>query len=96
MLNEHQGVWHPPKRVRPRHEHVSARRREILRLRLELVAASHEAFLEAAAAGSFGRFRERMTPLLDAHDRLCSYKHPLRRLLSRASRAVRHAWRGKR
>lgn len=95
-LKEQRGEWHPPKRVRSRRWHLSSRRREILRLRMELATASHEAFLDAVAAERFDVFRERMTPLLDAYDRLCTQRHPLRRLLSSISRWVRHGWRRRR
>ena len=93
FLKEQQGQWRPPKRVAPRESHLDSRLKSVFALRMEMAPASHDAFLEAVEAGTFERFRERMAPLIAAHERYLRHKPLLRRLLSRAKRAVRLSWR---
>lgn len=58
------GVWFPPKRVVPNSRDVSPRRRAIYRLREQIAAASHEAFLVAKGSGDISLFFGRLKPQL--------------------------------
>ena len=70
LLKDQENSWRPPKRVIAKEEHLTERQKTIYKLRVELAAYSHEAFIKAIAAGSFKKFTQLMKPLQDKYDSL--------------------------
>jgi coenzyme F420-reducing hydrogenase beta subunit len=66
-LADSQGVWHPPKRVKPQSVrlHPNFRQRHVMRMKL--AAESHLAFHEARQSGNFAIFVSRMELLIQKH-----------------------------
>jgi coenzyme F420 hydrogenase subunit beta len=69
-LKDQDGEWRPPKRVAARADHLSARDRQRLDLRVRMARESHVAFAEALERGSLDVFRRRMEPLVRAYSGL--------------------------
>jgi coenzyme F420 hydrogenase subunit beta len=87
-LKDRAGLWYPPKRVSPRRNHLSRRRRRVYELRMEMARRSDEAFCRAVRSGGFGAFRTEMEPLLSQYAGL--FRAPLwRRSLGRVTRLLR-------
>ena len=81
------GLWTPKKRVLPDHNVVNARRRELIRRRRALSAASHDLFAEARRQDSLALFITRITPLIQHYEK-CNTPSLPRRLLGLAKRKL--------
>jgi len=75
FLENQAGRWHPTKRVASAEKHLTAKLREIYKLRYELGQASHVAFAAAKAKNDFSYFVRAMEPLITRYDR--HYRRPL-------------------
>jgi len=73
-LKEQAGQLCPPKRVAPRADHLDDRTKRILELRVTLMDESHTAFAEAARAGAFEVFVQRMEPAIGEYKKLYEQK----------------------
>lgn len=97
-LADARGRWHPPKRTQPS-DRLSARRKRIYELRVELAARSHEAFLAAREAGDFDLFGRSMRSLIRRYERAQSswHKFALKRantVLKASGRRLKGLFRG--
>lgn len=81
------GLWSPNKRVLADHNVVNARRRELIRRRRALSAASHELFAEARRQNALQLFIARITPLVQLYEK-CNTPSLPRRLLGLAKRKL--------
>lgn len=69
-LAKQSGIWYPPKRVKPRCNHISRKRKKIYRLRTTLSEVSFSAFSRALHVGDFLVFKNEMQKLLDQYTQL--------------------------
>ena len=68
LLKDQQNEWRPPKRVTAAEDHLTEKQKTIFKLRIDLAAESHRAFLKAKEAGSFDVFKGLMKKLQDPYD----------------------------
>lgn len=87
LLKERQGLWHPPKRIAAREEHLTPRLRAKYAMRTELLTASHAIFAAAVEKGDFAVARAGLEPLMRQYDRLD--RPAFRRFLSFCKRSLK-------
>lgn len=61
------GVWHPPKRVETRYDHMSPERIELIRQRRHLSEVTHDGFARAKDANDLGIYLDVVEPLIEQY-----------------------------
>jgi len=89
-LAEKAGIWHPPKRVKPRFNHIGQQRRYIYELRMKMAEESHTAFAQARKEGDFQVFQSRMEGFIFEYKRLYRSAFPLHKRLESLLRRSFH------
>ncbi|QHG15280.1 Coenzyme F420 hydrogenase/dehydrogenase, beta subunit C-terminal domain [Nostoc sp. ATCC 53789] len=88
FLTDNKGEWRPPKRVKPKANHLDKADQKRFRLRTLIAEQSHIAFKNAIKAGKFSVFEESMNPLIQQYR--ATYIDPKPPIWKRALRRLKN------